>query len=71
MSTLLLLFKKAGETLDKVWSEAIIDGFPLLTEWRGGKTLPQSDFPSPEWLAGWLAGLAYTCKPLFPPNSYV
>lgn len=44
-------FKKAGETLAEVWSEAVIDKFPVVAEWRGGLDLPEADMPTQEWLA--------------------
>jgi hypothetical protein len=44
-------FQKAGEILAEVWSEAVIDKFPVVAEWRGGLTLPSAEMPSHEWLA--------------------
>jgi hypothetical protein len=44
-------FQKAGELLGEVWSEAVIDKFPAIAEWRGGLQLPSAEMPSQEWLA--------------------
>lgn len=44
-------FQKAGEILGEVWSEAVIDKYPVIAEWRGGLQLPSAEMPSQEWLA--------------------
>lgn len=32
-------FKQAGQVLSEIWSEAVIDSYPVLAEWRGGETI--------------------------------
>lgn len=44
-------FQNAGQALAEVWSEAVIDGFPVVAEWRGGEIMPESQYPSQKWLA--------------------
>jgi hypothetical protein len=34
-----------------VWSEAVIDNFPVVSEWRGGIKADEKEYPSQEWLA--------------------
>ena len=46
-------FRKAGEVLSEVWSEAVINSYEVKAEWRG-EILPQPDYPdypSQEWIA--------------------
>jgi len=44
-------FQQAGQALAGVWCEAVIDGFPVVAEWRGGVVSPDAEYPSQEWLA--------------------
>ena len=46
-----LNIQKAGETLAEVWSEAVIDNFPVISKWRGGIKADKKKYHSHEWLA--------------------
>lgn len=45
-------FQKAGEVLAEVWSESVIDGHPVVAEWRGGIAADQPEHEATEdWMA--------------------
>jgi hypothetical protein len=43
-------FNQAGLVLSEIWSEAVIDSYPVLAEWWGGETLSKPQNPTQEWL---------------------
>ena len=52
-------FQKAGETLAEVWSEAVIDQFPVVAEWRGGIVAEEPATVTEEWLANHVRASQY------------
>jgi hypothetical protein len=45
-------FQQAGQALAEVWSEAVIDNYPVISEWRGGMLADQPEHETTqEWMA--------------------
>lgn len=52
-------FRKAGQTLADVWGEAVIDGFPVIAQWRGGIQQPDEAYPDQKWFANHVRASQY------------
>lgn len=43
-------FENAGKVLAEIWSGNLINGYPVVADWRGGKDMAEPATPSSDWL---------------------